>query len=206
MQEPQQARSRETLSRLLSAAQWLLEERGLEATTVPAIARRAGVSVGVVYRRFPDKDALLREVYERFFEEMAEKSAVGLAAVAERKLPLPRLARSLIISIVHGYRARRGIIRALSHYARRHHDAKFRKAAIRLNRQSMDKIAELLLSYRDEMSHPDPETAIEFGLIAVTSVVRLMVIEEEPLHPYTPKNLEEELVRLFFGYVGISER
>ena len=46
------------MHRLLSATEALLEHGGLEAATVPAIAKAAGLSVGVVYRRFPDKDML----------------------------------------------------------------------------------------------------------------------------------------------------
>ena len=61
---PKQERSLQTLNRLLDAAENVLEEEGLDAATVPKIARRAGVSVGVVYRRFPNKDALIRGVYE----------------------------------------------------------------------------------------------------------------------------------------------
>jgi len=57
------------LERLLTAAERTLETAGLEGATVPAIARRAGMSVGNVYKRFADKDALLRAVYERFFSE-----------------------------------------------------------------------------------------------------------------------------------------
>jgi len=47
---------------------------GAEAATVPAIAERAGASVGAVYRRFPDKDALLRAVCERFLERIETPS------------------------------------------------------------------------------------------------------------------------------------
>ena len=203
MQEPKQERSRRTLASLLTAAEELLEEQGLEGTTVPAIAERAGVSVGVVYRRFPDKDALLRMVYERFFAEMSNKNAANLSAVAERKIPLADLARGIVVGMVHGYRRRRGMLRALTHYARTHRDAKFRKTAIKLNRQSTDRIAKLLLTHRKEIAHPDPKAAIEFGLLAVVSVARQVLIEEESLYPISPKNLEEELVRMFFGYLGI---
>ena len=206
MQEPQQARSRRTLLLLLSAAEELLEEKGLEGTTVPAIAERAGVSVGVVYRRFPDKDALLRAVYDRFFAEMSEKSRASVEMVSAMNVPLPRLARSVVTGIAQSYRRRRGMLRALTQYVRTHHDPKFRKAAIRMNRQMMDDVARLLLKHRAEMSHPDPETAVELGLLSITTLVRQILIEEQSLHPYAPKDLEEELVRMFFGYVGISER
>src|SRR6476469_4385478 len=96
-----QARSRLTLHRLLSAAEALLEHCGLEAATVPAIAEAAGVSVGVVYRRFPDKDALLRAVYERFFATTAEQNVLRLQAVsAPMNIPLPVLARGIVKGMV----------------------------------------------------------------------------------------------------------
>src|SRR5204863_4623377 len=135
MEKPaKQARSRLTLHRLLSATEALLEHGGLDAATVPAIARTAGVSVGVVYRRFPGKDALLRAIYERFFSIFGEQNSARLQSAAQLDLPLPTLARSIIIGMTRGYRERRGLLRALTRYARTHHDPEFRRAAQRMNR------------------------------------------------------------------------
>jgi AcrR family transcriptional regulator len=58
----QQARSRDSLQRLLKAAAEVLQEEGLEGATIPRISSRAGLSPGAVYRRFRDKDALLQTV------------------------------------------------------------------------------------------------------------------------------------------------
>src|SRR6266581_5741534 len=97
MERPaKQARSRLTVHRLLSAAEALLEHGGLDAATVPAIAEAAGVSVGVVYRRFPDKDALLRAVYERFFKTMGDQNNLRLQSVAALGLPFEALARGIV--------------------------------------------------------------------------------------------------------------
>src|SRR5580704_3171584 len=63
-----QARSRESLARLLKATIDVLDKDGIEGATIPRIAARAGLSPGTVYRRFPDKDALMREVCIRAFE------------------------------------------------------------------------------------------------------------------------------------------
>ena len=67
MSEPKQPRSERTQERLLRAAEKLILEKGLADASVPEIARRAGSSVGGFYARFPDKDALLRALEERFF-------------------------------------------------------------------------------------------------------------------------------------------
>jgi AcrR family transcriptional regulator len=63
-----QARSRATRERLLWAVERVVRERGLAGATVRAIAERAGVSVGTIYRRFPNKRALIETTGERFLE------------------------------------------------------------------------------------------------------------------------------------------
>jgi AcrR family transcriptional regulator len=48
--------------RILAAAAEVFTERGLDAT-LDDVARAAGVGVGTVYRRFPDKDSLVSELF-----------------------------------------------------------------------------------------------------------------------------------------------
>lgn len=59
---PQQARSRESLQKVLAAAEQVLADGGIEEFTVGAVADRAGLSVGAIYRRFAGKDQLLYAV------------------------------------------------------------------------------------------------------------------------------------------------
>lgn len=204
---PKQARSRHTLHRLMSAAEALLEHGGLDAATVPAIAEAAGVSVGVVYRRFPNKDALLRAVYERFFRTMSEQNTLRLNSVAALQLPLEDLARGVVLGIAEGYRRKRGLLRALRRYARTHPDPDFRRAARKMNRAAMNGIVGLLLARRESIRHPDPEAAIEFAILAVAALLDSVILEEEPLvRLRAADRLEQEIVRLFFGYLGLPAR
>src|SRR5947208_15475116 len=71
---PQQTRSQETLDRILDAAERVLEKKSFTEATLAEIMERAGVTVGAFYRRFPDKDALLHLLDERFFREMQERA------------------------------------------------------------------------------------------------------------------------------------
>ncbi|HEX3513554.1 MAG TPA: helix-turn-helix domain-containing protein [Trebonia sp.] len=48
--------------RILAAAAEVFTERGLDAT-LDEVARAAGVGIGTVYRRFPDKEALVSELF-----------------------------------------------------------------------------------------------------------------------------------------------
>ncbi len=59
---PRQARSEQTLQRILAACDTLLAERPFEQISMQDIAREAGVSVGNLYNRFSDKEGLVNYV------------------------------------------------------------------------------------------------------------------------------------------------
>ncbi|MFG3013960.1 TetR/AcrR family transcriptional regulator [Streptomyces cinerochromogenes] len=58
---PLRADAQRNRERILAAARELFRERGT-AVALDDIARRAGVGAGTLYRRFPDRDALIRQV------------------------------------------------------------------------------------------------------------------------------------------------
>ena len=63
--------------RILEAAASAFAEAGL-SVTMDEIARRAGVGVGTVYRRFPDKELLIEALFEQRLDELvalAEEAA-----------------------------------------------------------------------------------------------------------------------------------
>jgi AcrR family transcriptional regulator len=57
--------------RILEAAAEVFTERGFEAT-LDEVARRAGVGVGTVYRRFPDKASLAEALFTERIDELVE--------------------------------------------------------------------------------------------------------------------------------------
>lgn len=91
----QQARSRLTQQRILEAGTALLEEGGTEALTVAAVAARAGVSVGSVYRRFGDKDRLIAALQHAMIDEFR-------ADIIRRFAPLSTDPTALVTSAVAG--------------------------------------------------------------------------------------------------------
>jgi AcrR family transcriptional regulator len=76
-----------TRERLLQAAVDLLEAGGYSAASVAAVASRAGVATGSLYRHFPSKASLFVEVFrtvaEHELEEMREAGA-GSESVVEK--------------------------------------------------------------------------------------------------------------------------
>src|SRR5215470_14038319 len=97
---PQQARSRESLRKLLKAAAEVLGQHGVEGATIPRIARHAGLTPGAVYRRFPDKDALLETVILGILERQDQRLRASITLEHARQIPLPVFADQIINSIV----------------------------------------------------------------------------------------------------------
>jgi AcrR family transcriptional regulator len=71
----QQARSRATLERILISAGETFDEVGFEAATMEAIAIRAEVSIGSVYRFFNDKQSLILTLADRWQARCGEMFA-----------------------------------------------------------------------------------------------------------------------------------
>ncbi|GEC06708.1 TetR family transcriptional regulator [Streptomyces spinoverrucosus] len=74
---PVQRRSAERLTRILDACADLLDEVGYDALSTRAVAQRAGVPIGSVYRFFGNKrqmaDALAQRNLERYAERVTER-------------------------------------------------------------------------------------------------------------------------------------
>ncbi|MCH9752850.1 MAG: TetR/AcrR family transcriptional regulator [Alphaproteobacteria bacterium] len=65
---PNQNRSQKTMERVLNAAAELLEEVGFEGLSTNMICKRAGLTPPALYRYFPNKYAVLKELGERLME------------------------------------------------------------------------------------------------------------------------------------------
>ncbi|WP_198169625.1 TetR/AcrR family transcriptional regulator [Agromyces laixinhei] len=63
--------ARRNHERLLIEAKHLFAERGIDAP-LDELAARAGVGAGTVYRHFPNRDALVRELYDDAIADLAE--------------------------------------------------------------------------------------------------------------------------------------
>ena len=79
-----------TRQRLLRAALDLYTTVGFRGTTTPAIASRAGVAEGTIYRHFTSKEHLLNEVYRS-----AQKWATGLLKEIEEQEKAARASERL---------------------------------------------------------------------------------------------------------------
>jgi AcrR family transcriptional regulator len=79
-------RGTRTRERLIEATREVFEEMGFLATRVSHITPRANVAYGTFYTYFDSKEAVLREIADRLFEDMTQPDRLPLsgASPAER--------------------------------------------------------------------------------------------------------------------------
>lgn len=77
-----------TSERLLMSAMGCFAEQGYSAVTVRKIAARAGLSVGVLYQHYPNKDALLLAAFERSMEHVRASFAVAASTGTSGQLAM----------------------------------------------------------------------------------------------------------------------
>ena len=173
-----QDRGHKAVERLLGAAEKILESGGLEAATVPAIAARAGMSVGNVYKRFPDKDSLLHAVYQRFFAEALAANEFALDPAKWDGIPTAEVLSTLVTGMIEGYGSRRALVRALLLYAQTHGDADFRAHAEEMRLGTLGLFERLLRDRRADIGHPHPERAIRFVVTLLAHTLENAVMSE----------------------------
>src|ERR1700750_664779 len=90
-------KSAQAHNKVLMAAVELFSERGIDATSMDAIAEASGVSKATIYKHWPDKDALCLEVMSSLHQ--ADTAAAlqpsgdvraDIVAVLSRQSPNPR--------------------------------------------------------------------------------------------------------------------
>jgi AcrR family transcriptional regulator len=87
----------QTRERIFAAALERFSNDGFETASMRAIAQDAGVAVGLAYRYFPSKDALVAELYGRLLDEWAERArAMPKGKWIERSLWLTRLSLEVL--------------------------------------------------------------------------------------------------------------
>ena len=96
---PLRADARRNHEQLLAAAREVLLERGPGAP-LDEVARRAGVGIGTLYRRFPDRQALLRAVVLDALEDSRRAAEEALAQEPEGFAALTRYLRAALAARV----------------------------------------------------------------------------------------------------------
>ena len=168
---PQQARSRESLGKLLKAAVEVLGQQGIAGTTIPRIAAHAGLTPGAIYRRFRNKDVLLETAILRILEDQAKVLLLSLTVEAAAKIPFPTLAEQVINSLVVSYRVNASLVRAVRQFLQEREGGAFWKKASKLEMRTFEYLVDIFATRKSEIKHADPRTAAALGLMMINGAL-----------------------------------
>jgi len=159
---PQQSRSRKTLARITDAAEVLFAERGYDGASVSDIVARARCSVGTFYSRFKDKESLFLHIHDRQCELLIQRIDFLCDLFRSEKSPLDVMIRQSIRALFLFAGQRRSLTRVF--IQRSGTDLAFHAHYAETWGAVRQRLRPSLLSRRAEMTHPDPERAIDFAL------------------------------------------
>jgi AcrR family transcriptional regulator len=201
--KPKQARSQQIVLAIEEACVRILTEEGPDAVNTNRIAEVAGVNIASVYRYFPNKDAIMAEVYERQLAmEGAMLDALHLRSDEIDALPLEGTIR-LLVETYAEHRLR--LLRLHEEFYRRHHHA-FNLADRQNDRharswgaQSQAWLASVLERHRSELAVSDVPQACFLVLRALLGIMNAAVTER-------PESLgdgrfRDDVVRMLIRYL-----
>lgn len=201
---PQQQRSRATLERLLNATIQALDEHGLDGAVIPRIATLAGVAPASVYRRFANKDALIRAALLHVLEQTQTTNRQALAA-ALHAATLEASADALMDLMFSQYRQHPVLVRALARFIDADTDQEFVSRARAIMAGNLELVVECILPHREQIRHAQPERALRFALLHAFTSIEAVTLEPTSLwHSVLAepdKVLARELARSFVAYL-----
>ncbi|HEY1862573.1 MAG TPA: TetR/AcrR family transcriptional regulator [Roseiarcus sp.] len=169
--QPVQARSETTVLAIHEASIQVLLSAGYRKLTTTRVAERAGVSVGTLYQYFPNRQALIRAVLERYLLEMSASIQADCQALRGRSLD--EIATGMVDAMIAAKWRRLEVSRAMREPLVEVGGAELvRASAVR----GASLVAELLRSC-PEIAGVDVEPLAVFLVMACTSMLQAAFIE-----------------------------
>lgn len=200
---PRQTRSQKTLERILEAAEQLVLEQGFDGTSVAGVVKLAQSSVGAFYSRFPDKQALLLCLRDRFIEQAV--ATLQLALLPERWTGIRT--RDMVYANVRFtlamFRERSRLIAAFA----RHLGEDFLQVELSLVERSTESIQTILESRGERVGHRNGPAAVRFAVSCVFAnlVARVQQIAAGVKTDYEDEEVSHQLAEMVVAYLKLEE-
>lgn len=209
LKTPQQARSRETERRLITAAIELLREGGLEACQATAVAERAHVAAGSVYRRFANKEALIEAALTTWLTppEAATAQSQATAHASELCLPghddLRATLRAFLVLYFDQFERDRFLYLALETVVRTHASEGFRAFVAERRRLASDMVTAILARAANAEAGADL-SRIRLAFVTLSATLRALLFGGQ-LEDFGPTDAKgaviDGMVEMLAGYI-----
>ena len=192
--QPQQARSRATVTLILDAMTRILDREGPDAGTTTRVAEVAGISIGTLYQYFSHRDAILDALQDREFEramELMQRVLTSNSHGAGRDV-----ARAVISGLLQLYAEAPGLHRVLALEGLRV------TPTDRVHAFDMRVVA-LVRSFLTMSSLPIRRTNVDAAAFVVFQSVRASLLARMLENPpgIDDETLTEELTEMIFSYL-----
>ena len=186
---------------MLDAAEDLIAAEGIRATSMSAVARAAGTSIGAIYARFDNKRSVVHAVHARFLARTAALTEAAADPARWAGRSLDEVVEGMVPVAVMAIRGNAGLIRAFLLAA--FEDQEMRDRAQAATRRGTKAVIQLITERRAEVRRPDPEVAADFAMRFVMATAQHSLIFEQPTpHRYEDDELARRLVDAVRAYLA----
>jgi AcrR family transcriptional regulator len=188
-QQPQQARSRATIQHILDVAAQLYAEKGFEHVSTNHIAKQANVSVGGLYRFFPNKEAILSALTDRYIESL--KSALPINNDVTQ--PMSEVVRTMIKNVLE-FNQQFPMMKQIMNAS---HEGHVLQTAIQMHLTLKAWVEVTLQTYHSQLSREDRHLCAAAGMGIVKGMLGMM----QPPDEIAPSQTVDEIVTALMAYV-----
>jgi AcrR family transcriptional regulator len=196
---PKQLRSRAIVDAIVQAGRELLASEGAASLTTNRIAERAGVSIGSLYRYFPNKDAVLAAIYDTD----TGREIADIRAAAQWPIDRATLREAVVSMVDFQLERHRRLLELGQSFYRRHH-GEFSLGQRMGDREVEQHMIDLLTRHAQVVRVRDPQQAA-FMLARGASAIVRRAVEERP-EKLASSEFREELIDLIFCYLTAERR
>lgn len=206
-----QGRSRKTQEAIIAALDRLLRHQAFEAITIADLAEEAGVSVGSVYRRFENKDALIPvmlDLYQQRVEARLARAA-EIEAAGDAPTTLRGALHRAMVDAWSSVEEEGHLLRGAHLHSRLQPDLIGEQwtPLIEASRQS---VRDLIRAFPDEIQRTDEDRMVD----AVTYFLNVILIEEGLYSDHGPallqtlkgKDFALEMAEMAYAYLTATPR
>lgn len=183
----------------------VVDAHGVSGATIPRIAEAAKVAPASVYRRFRDKESLLRAA---FIDALKHANATNAAAVPPlmKNRSLEWIAGAIALSLISQFRQRPTLLRSILRFVESDDDEEFRGEAISLIVGNVEAVIERIVSaFGKQIPHTDPQRAVTFAILVMANVIQTRALERfsfwKAMLPLSDDDMVVELKHMFLAYL-----
>ncbi len=198
---PLQRRSQESLERVLNAGFEVLREQGFEGFTLHEVSRRANVSIGSIYSRVPNREALIMAIYERTMNWTEENQVISRDGTRYDLAPRDRI-ELIVTDTVTTMLARGDVLRVFMKQAPLNREI-WERGSEKSHRTARV-FSDAVLERREDIGHPDPELAVDVAFRIIYNTIARWITHGskfESSRNVSEKDLVRELAHAVAAYL-----